>query len=261
MPIGTAAPHAEQLAAVPHHLVGFLDPGERYSAARFASDAVDAIAEILRRGKRAIVVGGTGFYIRALTAASTCRDATTMRCALGSRARRCCIRRNSYTAGSLSTTQRARRSCMRPIRTACYARSRSHSAQTDAGGPAAPTTLARKPRPFRGCSPFWTFPGANSIGASRNARIECWMRDCSMKPSASAAARRRRTRSATRKLLGTCAAGARSPNSATALIERRAATRAGSAPGFAARRTTLWLQPEAVARQVREKLAWSAKRE
>ena len=66
MPIGTAAPSAEQIAAAPHHLIGFLDPAERYSAARFASDAVDAIADIHRRGKRAIVVGGTGFYIRTL---------------------------------------------------------------------------------------------------------------------------------------------------------------------------------------------------
>jgi tRNA dimethylallyltransferase len=67
MPIGTAAPSAEQLAAVPHHLVGFLAPTQRYSAARYASDAVAAIHEIRGRGKRAIVVGGTGFYIRALT--------------------------------------------------------------------------------------------------------------------------------------------------------------------------------------------------
>ncbi len=69
MPIGTAAPTPEQLAAVPHHLVGFLDPRERYSAARFSSDALDAISDIHARGKRAIVVGGTGFYIRALTGA------------------------------------------------------------------------------------------------------------------------------------------------------------------------------------------------
>jgi tRNA dimethylallyltransferase len=66
MPIGTAAPSPEQLARVPHHLIGFLDPAERYSAARYASDALAAIHEIRRRRKRAIVVGGTGFYIRAL---------------------------------------------------------------------------------------------------------------------------------------------------------------------------------------------------
>lgn len=66
MPIGTAAPDAEQRAAIPHHLIDFLDPHERYSAARFASDALAAIAGIRARGRRAIVVGGTGFYIRAL---------------------------------------------------------------------------------------------------------------------------------------------------------------------------------------------------
>jgi tRNA dimethylallyltransferase len=71
MPIGTAAPSAEQLAAIPHHLIGFLDPRQRYSAARYAHDALEAIAKIHARGKRAIVAGGTGFYIRALTGGVT----------------------------------------------------------------------------------------------------------------------------------------------------------------------------------------------
>jgi tRNA dimethylallyltransferase len=66
MPIGTAAPTPQQLARAPHHLVAFLDPAQRYSAGRYASDAIAAIRDILKRGKRAIVVGGTGFYIRAL---------------------------------------------------------------------------------------------------------------------------------------------------------------------------------------------------
>lgn len=69
MPVGTAAPTPQQQQAVRHHLVGFLDPHERYSAARFSADATAAIKEIHARGKRAIVVGGTGFYIRALTGA------------------------------------------------------------------------------------------------------------------------------------------------------------------------------------------------
>jgi tRNA dimethylallyltransferase len=69
MPIGTAAPSPRQFAAVPHHLFEFLDPSERYSAARYSADAVAAIAQIHVRGKRAIVVGGTGFYVRALTGA------------------------------------------------------------------------------------------------------------------------------------------------------------------------------------------------
>jgi tRNA dimethylallyltransferase len=67
MPIGTASPSVDELRAVPHHLIGFLDPHERYSAARYASDAVQAITAIHARGKRAIVTGGTGFYVRALT--------------------------------------------------------------------------------------------------------------------------------------------------------------------------------------------------
>jgi tRNA dimethylallyltransferase len=77
MPIGTAAPSAEQHARVRHHLIGFLDPHERYSAARFVTDALAAIDDIHARGKRAIVVGGTGFYLRALTgdvALSAVRD-------------------------------------------------------------------------------------------------------------------------------------------------------------------------------------------
>ena len=67
MAIGTAAPSREELAKVPHHLIGFLDPRERYSAGRFARDAIDAIQAIHARGHRAIVAGGTGFYLRALT--------------------------------------------------------------------------------------------------------------------------------------------------------------------------------------------------
>ena len=66
MPVGTAGPTAADRARVPHHLVGFLDPYERYSAARFVADALTAIDDIHARAKRAIVVGGTGFYVRAL---------------------------------------------------------------------------------------------------------------------------------------------------------------------------------------------------
>lgn len=66
MPVGTAAPTPEQQARVRHHLIGWLSPYERYSAARFVEDASAAIAAIAARGKRAIVVGGTGFYLRAL---------------------------------------------------------------------------------------------------------------------------------------------------------------------------------------------------
>ena len=67
MPLGTAAPTLEQRARVRHHLVEFLEPDERYSAARYVADARRAIADIHARGKRAIVAGGTGFYLRALS--------------------------------------------------------------------------------------------------------------------------------------------------------------------------------------------------
>ena len=66
MAIGTAAPTAAERARVPHHLIAVLDPHERYSAARFVLDARAAIDAIRARGRRAIVVGGTGFYVRAL---------------------------------------------------------------------------------------------------------------------------------------------------------------------------------------------------
>ena len=66
MPIGTAAPSDGDRARVRHHLVEFLDPRERYSAARFVADALAAIDDAHARGKRAIVAGGTGFYVRAL---------------------------------------------------------------------------------------------------------------------------------------------------------------------------------------------------
>src|ERR1700744_2393159 len=67
MPVGTAAPSVDALREIAHHCVGFLDPYIRYSAGRFEREALAAIADIHARGKNAIVAGGTGFYIRALT--------------------------------------------------------------------------------------------------------------------------------------------------------------------------------------------------
>ncbi|MGZ3427944.1 MAG: tRNA (adenosine(37)-N6)-dimethylallyltransferase MiaA [Polyangia bacterium] len=64
--VGTAKPSAEERARVRHHLVDLLRPDESYSAARYAEDADRAIADILGRGKRVLIVGGTGLYLRAL---------------------------------------------------------------------------------------------------------------------------------------------------------------------------------------------------
>ena len=75
MEIGTAAPSAADRALVAHHLVGFFDPYERYSAARYVEDALAAIDAIRARGRRPLVVGGTGFYVRALAGDVTLSDA------------------------------------------------------------------------------------------------------------------------------------------------------------------------------------------
>ena len=66
MDIGTAKVTPEQRREIRHHLIDIADPDENVSAARYAEEADRAIAEILSRGKRVIVVGGTGLYIRAL---------------------------------------------------------------------------------------------------------------------------------------------------------------------------------------------------
>lgn len=66
MDIATSKPTREERAAVAHHLVDVVDPDEIYDAARFARDAHAAIAAIRARGRLAVIVGGTGFYIRAL---------------------------------------------------------------------------------------------------------------------------------------------------------------------------------------------------
>jgi len=64
--IGTAKPSPEELAAVPHHLVSVVEPSEGFSAARYQGLADAAIEDIQRRGKRVLVVGGTGLYLRVL---------------------------------------------------------------------------------------------------------------------------------------------------------------------------------------------------
>jgi tRNA dimethylallyltransferase len=66
MDIGTAKPTAEERARVPHHLIDVVDPGERYDVLRYQRDGRAALAEIRARGRVALVVGGTGLYVRAL---------------------------------------------------------------------------------------------------------------------------------------------------------------------------------------------------
>ncbi len=63
MDIATAKPSAEEMRGVPHHLIGFLDPKESFSVARFCELANTAADDILSRGRLPVVVGGTGLYI------------------------------------------------------------------------------------------------------------------------------------------------------------------------------------------------------
>jgi tRNA dimethylallyltransferase len=65
--IGTDKPSMEQRRGIPHHLIDIADPTEVYTAAQFARDAERAIRDIHGRGRVPILVGGTGFYYRALT--------------------------------------------------------------------------------------------------------------------------------------------------------------------------------------------------
>ncbi len=65
--IGTDKLTLDERRAVPHHLIDIADPTEVYTAAQFAHDAARTIREIHGRGALPILVGGTGFYYRALT--------------------------------------------------------------------------------------------------------------------------------------------------------------------------------------------------
>jgi len=66
MDIGAAKPTIEEREGIPHHMLDAADPDQSFSAADFAEAAMEVISGILKRGRRAIVVGGSGLYIRSL---------------------------------------------------------------------------------------------------------------------------------------------------------------------------------------------------
>lgn len=66
MDIGTAKPTHEELSRVPHHLIDIRNPDENYTAGDFVRGVDEAIRNIHSRGKRALIVGGSGFYLKAL---------------------------------------------------------------------------------------------------------------------------------------------------------------------------------------------------
>ena len=65
--IGTDKLPTRERRGIPHHLIDIADPTDEYTAAQFARDASRIIREIQARRKLPVVVGGTGFYYRALT--------------------------------------------------------------------------------------------------------------------------------------------------------------------------------------------------
>lgn len=67
MDIGTAKPSAAQRQRISHHLLDIVDPDQTFSAADFCREAEKVLVDIASRGKKIIVCGGTGLYIRALT--------------------------------------------------------------------------------------------------------------------------------------------------------------------------------------------------
>lgn len=66
MDIGTAKPTPAEQAAAPHHMIDIVDPDQDFDAAAYADRATDVIRQTIDRGRTVFVVGGTGFYIKAL---------------------------------------------------------------------------------------------------------------------------------------------------------------------------------------------------
>ena len=66
--IGTAKPTKEQQMGIAHHMMDIVPPWENYSVARYVREATKHIDDIIKRGKKPIIVGGTGLYIDSLLA-------------------------------------------------------------------------------------------------------------------------------------------------------------------------------------------------
>lgn len=66
MDIGTAKPTVAEQQSVPHHLIDVIDPDEEYSLARYVEVACECAAEVARRGRQVLFVGGTPLYLKGL---------------------------------------------------------------------------------------------------------------------------------------------------------------------------------------------------
>ncbi|MCB0988700.1 MAG: tRNA (adenosine(37)-N6)-dimethylallyltransferase MiaA, partial [Acidimicrobiales bacterium] len=66
MDIGTAKPSPDEQAEVVHHLIDVVDPWEPFEVHTFQSAVASVLADVHSRGRRALLVGGTGLYLRAV---------------------------------------------------------------------------------------------------------------------------------------------------------------------------------------------------
>ncbi len=71
MDIGSAKPSPRELAEIPHHLIDVADVSEKFDVSKYVELAKNALADILSRGKKAVVTGGSGFYLKAWFSAVT----------------------------------------------------------------------------------------------------------------------------------------------------------------------------------------------
>lgn len=67
MDIGTAKINPQEMGGIPHHLIDILSPKEEFNVVNFQKLANQAMEGIYARGKVPMIVGGTGFYIQAVT--------------------------------------------------------------------------------------------------------------------------------------------------------------------------------------------------
>ena len=66
MDIGTAKPTASEMQGIPHHMIDIAQPDEPFSVSRYTEMADRCVQDILSRGRRVIIAGGTGLYVDAL---------------------------------------------------------------------------------------------------------------------------------------------------------------------------------------------------
>ncbi len=71
MDIGTAKPTKEEMEGIPHHMIDVAEPDESFSVSRYVEMADPILRDILSRGKRCIICGGTGLYVDSLIAGRT----------------------------------------------------------------------------------------------------------------------------------------------------------------------------------------------